>query len=252
MELAGRLAVVTGASSGIGEVAVHALARAGMRVVAVARRGDRLEQLAATVRGVVAHPADVTDSAAVGELALRAAALGGTALLVNNAGAGYGRRFDGPDDVDGVVAALDVNFLGVVRCTAAFADQLRASAPSCVINVASVAGKVAVGSPGYSASKFAVVGFTEAIGASWAARGVRVAQLNPGFVATEGFPQTDLLANPLTRRLVARPEVVAEAIVALARSDRVEMTVPRWYRPLVVARHVAAPVFRAAARRVAP
>jgi NAD(P)-dependent dehydrogenase (short-subunit alcohol dehydrogenase family) len=250
MELQGKVAVVTGASSGIGEATARALAGAGMDVVAVARRAERLDALAASVDHVHAQPADVTSDDEVQTLAGAVASqFGACHLLVNNAGASLGGPFLGWDDVAEVRAALDVNFFGAIRCMAAFAPLLFASAPGRVVNVASVAGKIAAGYPGYSASKFALVGFTEGVGASWAARGVTVSQVNPGFVQTEGFPQNDLTASPLTRRLVATPELVAAAIVEVARSGVPERTVPRWYRPFVVARHVAAPVVRAATRR---
>jgi NAD(P)-dependent dehydrogenase (short-subunit alcohol dehydrogenase family) len=249
VELEGRVAVVTGASSGIGRAAATALASAGMTVVAVARRAERLERLAASHRGIRASPADVTSAGDIARLADEVASeLGACHVLLNSAGAGFGRRFHGPEDVADVEAALQLNVLGVVRCMAAFAGLLERSAPSRVINVASVAGKVGVISPAYSASKFAVVGFTEAVRADWAQRGIAVCQLNPGFIKTDGFPQDELMRSPL-RRIVGGPELVASAIVEVARSGAAERTVPRWYRPMVVARHVAAPLFRAGAAR---
>lgn len=251
MELQGKVAVVTGASSGIGESATRTLADAGMTVVAVARRADRLEALAASTEGVRPWTADVTVDHEVAELAKGVHAEHGAChVLVNNAGAGLGERFEGWDDRESVAAAMDLNYQGVVRCMAAFADTLAASAPSRVINVASVAGKLAVGMPGYSASKFAVVGFSEAVGLAWARRGVTVSQVNPGFIRTEGFPQDRFMASPLARRLVGEPQMVADAVLEVARSGVRERTVPRWYRPLVVLRHVAPPLYWAAVRRI--
>ncbi|MEX2217786.1 MAG: SDR family NAD(P)-dependent oxidoreductase [Phycisphaerales bacterium] len=251
MELAGKVAVVTGASSGIGAATAEALAAAGMRVVAVARRRERLDALAERVPGISAHAADVTSDAEVEALVHRVREeFGACHLLVNNAGSTGPHRFRSADDVDGVRAMMELNFMGVVRCMGAFAPLLVDSAPARVVNVASVAGKIGVGSPAYTASKFAVIGLTEGVGADWARRGITVTQLNPGFIATEGFPQTDLMRSPVTRRLVGSPDLVARAIVAVARSGRRERTVPRWYRGLVVLRHLAAPMFRAAADRL--
>lgn len=251
MELAGKVAVVTGASSGIGERTAEALAAAGMTVVAVARRRDRLDALAERVPGIVAHAADVTSDTDVAALAERVRdEFGACHVLVNNAGSTGPHRFRSADDVDGVRAMMELNFMGVVRCMGAFAPLLVDSAPARVVNVASVAGKVGAGSPAYTASKFAVVGLTEAVGGDWVRRGVTVTQLNPGFIATEGFPQTDLMRSPLTRRLVGSPELVARAIVEVARSGRRERTAPRWYRGLVVLRHLAAPLYRAGADRL--
>jgi NAD(P)-dependent dehydrogenase (short-subunit alcohol dehydrogenase family) len=168
VDLQGKVAVVTGASSGIGEATARALAAAGMAVYAVARRAERLEALAAAHAGIVAHAADVTDDAAVGALAERVAAERGAChVLVNNAGFSRGERFRGSDDLADVQAVLDVNLVGVARCMGAFADLLVASAPARVVNVASVAGKVGVGPPAYAASKFGLVGFTEAVRPDW-------------------------------------------------------------------------------------
>lgn len=248
MELTGKVAVVTGASSGIGEATAEALVRAGMQVVAVARRAERLEALATVHPRLVAHPADVTDAAAVSALAARVRdELGACHVLVNNAGMTLGGTLRGPADLEATERMLDVNLGGTLRCMAAFCDLLFASAPARVVNVASVAGKLGLGPPGYVASKFAVVGLSEAVGLDWERRGVTVTQLNPGFVRTEGFPQDDLLRSPLGR-LVARPEQVAAAVVDVARSGAPERTVPRWYRAAVAVRHVIPPLYRAGAR----
>lgn len=247
MDLANKVAVVTGASSGIGEAACRALAYEGVTVVAAARRERLLDQLAGSHPRIVAHRADVTSPDDLAALAgFVAERFGACHVLVNNAGARFETGFEGTDDVPAVEAAIDTNFLGAVRAMAAFAGLLERSAPSRVVNVGSVAGKIGVGSGGYAASKFALVGFTEAVRPAWLRRGVAVCQLNPGFVTTPGFPQDDLRRTPLGR-LVGRPEMVAAAIVEVARSGAHERTVPRWYRPIVVLRHVAAPlVWRAA------
>ena len=246
----GKVAVVTGASSGLGEATARRLARAGMTVVAVARREDRLRALADAHPGIVPHVADVTDTAAVDALAARVREeFGHCHALVNNAGVGGG-AFRGRDDLDDTLRTIDVNLLGVVRCTAAFADLLAGSAPSRVVNVASVAGKLGIGPAGYAASKFGVVGFSEALALSWASRGVTVCQLNPGFIETEGFRQEQIKRTPMAP-LVGEPDDVAEAVLEVLRSGRTERTVPRWYRAFVVLRHLAAPIYRAVASRMA-
>lgn len=251
MDLHGKVAVVTGASSGIGESAARLLAAAGMEVVAVARRADRLEALAASTEGIRPYTADVTDDEDVAGLARWVAREEGAChVLVNNAGAGVRQSFEGWDDRGAMAEVMDVNYLGAVRCMGAFAELLTSSAPSRVINVASVAGKLAIAAPGYAASKFALVAFTEAVGLSWKRRGVTVSQVNPGFVHTEGFPQDTLMASRLTRRLVGRPEMVGAVIRDVARTGARERTVPRWYRPFVVLRHVVPPVYWAMVRRL--
>lgn len=250
MDLGGKVAVVTGASSGIGAASAKALADAGMTVVAVARRTQRLQALAEADPRVIAHTADVTSDEAVDGLAARVGSeLGACHVLVNNAGINAGTAFRDRQDVDGMRRVMEVTYFGAVRCTAALGGLLAASAPSRVINVGSVAGKVASGAPGYSAAKFALTGWSENLRAPWLARGVAVGQLNPGYIRTEGFPQQRPRATPL-RRWVGEPEQVASAVVDMARSGAAERTVPRWYRAVVVLRHVAPGLFRAAAARL--
>jgi NAD(P)-dependent dehydrogenase (short-subunit alcohol dehydrogenase family) len=248
-----RVAVVTGASSGIGEATVLRLATEGWTVVAAARRSDRLEELVRTAATsgalgrVVAATLDVRDVASVDALAARVREDHGAChLLVCNAGIGGG-SLAGRDDLETALEVIDVNLAGTLRCCAAFADLLAESAPSQVINVASVAGKLGLGPAAYVASKFGMVGFSEALGVAWRGRGVIVTQLNPGFVHTEGFPQTWADGTPVAR-LVVGPDVVARAIARAARRRSEEVTTPRWYRGFVVLRHVAAPLWRGIGR----
>ncbi|MBW3621052.1 MAG: SDR family oxidoreductase [Actinobacteria bacterium] len=246
----GRVAVVTGASSGIGEATARRLAHAGMTVVAVARREERLHALAAEHPSIRPYAADVRDTAAIDALAGWVdRELGACHALVNNAGVGGG-PFRGRDDLDDVLRTIDVNLAGTIRCTAAFADLLERSAPSRVVNVASVAGKLGIGPAGYAASKFGIVGLSESLGFAWASRGVTVAQLNPGFIETEGFPQEQIKRGPMGR-LVGQPEDVAEAVLEVLLSGVPERTVPRWYRGFVAFRHLAAPAYRTVAARMA-
>lgn len=249
----GRIAVVTGASSGIGEATVLRLAEEGWTVVAAARRTERLAELVrrAEERGdagaVVAATLDVRDTASVDALAARVRdEYGACHLLVCNAGIGGG-SLSGRDDLGTALDVIDVNLAGTVRCCAAFAELLARSAPSQVINVASVAGKLGLGPAAYVASKFGMVGLSEALGVAWGGRGVTVTQLNPGFVHTEGFPQTWADGTPVAR-LVVGPEVVARAVSRAVRRRSEEVTTPRWYRAFVVLRHVATPIWRGVGR----
>lgn len=245
----GRVAVVTGASSGIGEATARRLAQLGMTVVAVARRQDRLDALAAEHPGIQPYVADVTDTDQVDTLAAWVRDTHGAChVLVNNAGIGGG-TFTGRAALDDAVRTIDVNLLGPIRCMAAFADLLEASAPARVVNIGSVAGKLGVGPAAYAASKFGLVGFSEATGFAWAAKGVTVCELNPGFIETEGFTQSQIKRTPFGR-LVGRPEDVARAVHDVILSGVAERTVPRWYRALVVTRHIATPAYRAVASRM--
>jgi NAD(P)-dependent dehydrogenase (short-subunit alcohol dehydrogenase family) len=247
------IAVVTGASSGIGEATVLRLAREGWTVVAAARRTERLEELAERAARdgmagrVVPAALDVRDIVSVDALAGRVRAEHGAChLLVCNAGIGGG-SLSGREDLDIALDVIDVNLAGTIRCCAAFADLLRTSAPSQVINVASVAGKLGLGPAAYVASKFGMVGLSEALGVAWRGRDVTITQLNPGFVHTEGFPQTWATGTPVAR-LVVGPDVVARAVSRAARRRSEEVTTPRWYRAFVVLRHVATPAWRGIGR----
>lgn len=241
--LDGRVAVVTGASSGIGEATVVRLSAAGMTVVAAARRADRLAELARAHPRIDAQLVDVASTASVDALAAHVARTHGAChVLVNNAGVGGG-ELGTRAGLEAALGVVDTNLLGTMRMTAAFAELLAASAPARVVNVASVAGKLGIGPAPYVASKFGMVGLSEALDLAWTARGVRVSQVNPGFITTEGFPQAWTRGTPIAR-LVGVPDDVARAIVRVLERGTRERTVPRWYRPLVVLRHVAAPVVR--------
>jgi uncharacterized protein len=114
---------------------------------------------------------------------------------------------------------------------------LRASTPSAIVNIASTAGRVARARTGsYSASKFALIGWTDALYAEERPHGVHVGMVLPGFIATEGFPATELRERALTRWTVSKPEKVAEAIVETGLRGKAERYVPRPYALIAVAR----------------
>ena len=238
-----RNAVVTGASSGIGEAAARRLARDGWRLLLVARREDRLRELAQSLPGASFVAVDLTDEDAPARVrdAVEQQLGGELHLLVNNAGASrraaFGEERGGWENVRWTMA---LNFDAVVRLTEALLPILRRSAPSSIVNVSSVSGRVASPRSGaYSASKFALAGWTEALHMEEKANGVHVGLVLPGFVATEGFPQTPLVKNPATRWIVSKPEVVADAIVDAGPGGRFERTTPRGYRVVALLRAVA-------------
>jgi uncharacterized protein len=118
----------------------------------------------------------------------------------------------------------------VVRLTETLLPLLRASAPSALVNVASTAGRVGRARTGaYSASKFALAGWSDSLYLEERGHGVHVGLVLPGFIRTEGFPQTHLTRRRATRWLVARPETGAEAIVDAGLNRRQERYVPRVY-----------------------
>jgi short-subunit dehydrogenase len=226
------IAVVTGASSGIGEATARRLAREpGARLVLVARRRERLEALARELGGATVVAVDLTDDDAPARVreAVEREHGGRLDLLVNNAGAG-GRGTFGESGWEGVRATMALNFDAQLRLTEALLPLLRASAPSSIVNVSSTAGRVArAGSGAYSASKFAFAGWSDSLALEVRADGVHVGLVLPGFVATEGFPQRQLVDRRLTRWIVSKPERVAEAILEAGPGGKDERYVPRPY-----------------------
>jgi len=218
-----RLAVVTGASSGIGAEIARALAAQDWRCVLLARREDRLRELAEEIGGDY-ELCDVTDRDALAEVAARHPRVN---LLVNNAGiAGRANFLDA--DPDQIVRVMNTNYLGSIWCLRAFLPALEAAAPSDVVNIVSVAGTVALPASGpYAASKHAQLAFSRATAVQLRRRGVRVHTVKPGFVETEGFPQSRL-PQPV-QRLVIGPAQVAAHVVASLEHGRGETTVPRYY-----------------------
>jgi uncharacterized protein len=234
-----RVAVVTGASSGIGEAIVRSLARTGWRCVLVARRRERLEPLAAAVGGEF-EVCDVGDREAVdrtaGAITERHPAIG---LLVNNAGIPGRSRFS-EIEPERIEALIRTNYLGGVWFLRALLPALERGRPAHVVNIVSVAGVVAFPPSGpYSASKHAQLAFSRATVGELRPRGIHVHTVNPGFVETEGFPQRDVLASPIFRRLVVGPDVVAKSVLAAIERDRIETFVPGWYRLGAIAQGLA-------------
>jgi short-subunit dehydrogenase len=225
---AAMVALVTGASSGIGEATARRLA-ATHRLVLVARREERLQALADELGGATVIAADLTDLGAPARVADTVEREHGRLdLLVNNAGAAWRGTF-AEAGVENLQRHMALNFDAPVRLTAALLPLLRRSAPSAIVNVASVAGRVSRARSGaYSASKFAVIGWSDALHLEERPHGVHVGLVLPGFVATEGFPQQELRDKAATRWMVSTPEKVAEAIVDAA-GGKAERYVPRAY-----------------------
>lgn len=234
--------LVTGASSGIGEATAKRLAREpGAELVLVARREERLRALAESLPCRATHCAvDLTDADAPARIRAHVEQHhDGLDLLVNNAGSSWRGAFAEAGYAN-VHRHMELNFDAVVRLTEALLPLLRAAAPSALVNVASTAGRVSRARTGsYSASKFALIGWSDSLFAEERPYGVHVGLVLPGFVATEGFPATELREKALTRWIVSKPETVAAAIVDTGLRGRAERYVPRPYALAAVLRIVA-------------
>ena len=229
------VALITGASSGIGEAIARRLAReSDTALVLVARRQERLQALADELGGATVLAQDLLAEDAPGHIRdVVELEHGALHLLVNNAGAAWRGSFEdtGWTNID---RHMKLNFESPVRLTEALLPLLRrtaSGAPSAtnrrvaIVNVASTAARVSRPNSGaYSASKFALAGWSDALHAEERPHGVHVGLVLPGFVRTEGFP-----ARELPKVIVSRPEVVAEAIMDAGPGGRAERYVPRPY-----------------------
>ena len=231
MTLAGKTAVVTGASSGIGEATVRLLAKGGCNVVLAARREDRLRDLAAELgEAALAAPTDVTDPAACAELVARTVErFGSLEILVNNAGLGrYGSIVEG--DPEDWRQMFDVNVLGVLYTTrAAVRQMLRQGAGADVVFVSSLAGRRVPRADGtvYAATKHAITAVAEGLRMDVYEKGIRVINVEPGLVRTE-FPES---SYPSAEEYYAEKEyapleagdVAAAIVYALEQPPRVSV-----------------------------
>ncbi|BBH64933.1 oxidoreductase [Actinoplanes sp. OR16] len=184
------IAVVTGASSGIGAASARRLAAEGFHVVAVARRTDRLAALVAEIGpNATAVACDVTSDDSVAELAATVAGLGGPlTLLVNNAGGARGADPVAGGSVDDWQWMYDVNVLGTLRVTKALLPALEASGRGTIVTMGSTAAFVVYeGGGGYTAAKHAQTALVGTLRLELAGKPVRVIEIDPGMVKTDEF-----------------------------------------------------------------
>ncbi len=241
MELSGRSILLTGASGGIGRVTAELLAREGAKLTLFARRLAPLESLRSKIESqggeAIAVAGDVRrapdSERAVAEAVRR---FGGLDALINNAGIGLLASIEEAED-ERVAEMLEVNVMGAIRVTRAAFQALAAGAASpgrrdgaVIVNVSSFAGKAGVPYYSfYSASKFALVGLTEAWRRELGPRGIRVVLVIPAAVETEFLARLDrgraLGLGPAGT--VLKPEEVARAIVGALKRPKPEIFIPR-------------------------
>ena len=216
-DLSGKVALVTGASSGIGPAAARLLATEGVQVILAARRADRLQALADEIgSAATAIPTDVGDPAQVASLfdTIRTR-FGGLDLLFNNAGVGYNSKFEVSKPAEWKLT-IDANLYGVLHCTQAAIPLLRGRPGAMISTVSSVGGRHGIeGWSVYNATKFAVVGFHDALRKELGPDGIRVSLLEPGAVWTEwGHNVTEEAMRDRREKVEAlRAEDIAQALV---------------------------------------
>lgn len=219
-----RVAVITGASSGIGEATARALHAAGHIVVLLARRADRINTIATELGDrAIAIPADVTDRDSITAAAERVLAeLGGADILINNAGIMLLGPFSA-EQRDDYRQMIEVNLMGAVTTAEVFLPQLRAADAGDIINISSVAGRTArAGNGVYAATKWGINGWSESLRQELLPQ-IRVTLIEPGVVDTElphhtTHGQTKTVINDLYAKATVTADDIAEVIAfTLAR-----------------------------------
>lgn len=220
-DLAGKVAIVTGGSRSTGREIARTLLGAGMRVTVCARDAEQLGAAAADLRGsgaVLAVTADVGEEDAVERLvAATVAEFGGVDVLVNNAALGGGGRTEECETArwDAVMAT---NVRGPFLLAKHIVPVMRSRGGGNIISIGSGAGKQGyAGMPAYCASKFALIGFSQALALEVGDDGIKVAVLNPGTIASEVSISTGQARRPSGKYLL--PADVAEAVLALLRQS---------------------------------
>lgn len=233
--LDGKVALVTGASSGIGEATARALAAEGASLVLTARRAERLEALAAELRGggtqTHVHVADLA-TAAGAQAAVDATveALGGLDILINNAGVMFLGPIEETDPSDWE-RMIDINLLGLMVASRAAIAPMRARGGGHIVNVSSVSGRFAGPTQGgYNATKWGVNGFSEALRREVNGHGIRVTLIEPGVVATEltdhipHRPTKERYESNIARMEMLQSDDIADAIrYVVTRPKRVSI-----------------------------
>jgi len=227
-DLNGRIALVTGGSSGVGKATARALAEAGARVIVAARSAELLERTADEI-GASALVADVSTATGCRTLIEQAVVIhGGLDILVNNAGAHH----RGPvtqRDADELGDMIDTNLRAPIMLTRLALDHLRAARQASVVNVASIAGHVPLpGSATYSATKFGLRAFSHALAGELADTDVRVSVVSPGPIATDFIlADVDSVSDLTFSQAMSTPEQIAELIMRCIADGQVERSRPR-------------------------
>jgi short-subunit dehydrogenase len=228
-----KVVVITGASSGIGAWMAQELSRLGATVVLMARSQKKLRQISKLMQGK--HECLVTDVSSSDEVfaAVRQVIdrYGKIDILINNAGYGVFENFEDAS-LETMQQMMDVNYMGTVRCTKAVLPYMLTANSGHIVNIASLAGKIGTAkSSGYSASKHAVLGFTNSLRQELKGTNLHITAVNPGPIDTPFFEQADPSGSYVKnmRSFMLKTEKVGQAVLRAISKRSMEINLPFYF-----------------------
>ena len=235
MDYSGKVVVITGASSGIGEQSAEEFAKLHANVILVSRNEERLQKIATKLSKysteTFVYACDVSDKNQVDKMGKTIIEKFGTIdVLVNNAGFGIYNTVE-KTKIDEMESQMSTNFLGMMYCTKVFLPKMLKQRSGHIVNVASVAGSIGIpGMASYCASKFAMLGFSESLFHELKGTGVGVTVVSPIMVRTNFFNHESFGKMPRYSTTSLDPKTVANAVIKAASSPRLEIVVPQFVR----------------------
>ncbi|WP_338552312.1 SDR family oxidoreductase [Paenibacillus sp. KS-LC4] len=229
--LNGKVVLISGASSGIGALAAKQLAMRGAIVVLTGRNVEKLKAYVAEIGGNSSYfQMDVTSMEDVQQVIQAAVQKHGRLdILINNAGYGQFEYFE-TMPVEKFDQMMDTNYMGIVRCTKAVLPYMLSQGSGHIVNIASLAGKIgSAKSTAYTATKHAVLGFTNSLRMELRGKGIVVSAVNPGPIDTPFFSLADPSGNYVKNVsfFMMKPDYVVKAIVRLIERRKAEINLPR-------------------------
>lgn len=233
LNLSGKVVVITGGTSGIGAEMARELVAIGAIPIITGRSHERLQQMVQRLGGSIGiYAFDVKDDNSTRHAFEQIERdYGQIDILINNAGFGVFETFmDTP--IEKFVDMMDVNYMGIIRCTKAVLPGMMRRGSGHIVNIASIAGKMGTAkSTGYSASKHAVLGLTNSLRQELAATGIKITAINPGPIDTPFFATADPSGNYVksVKSFMLKPEKVAKVVIQSIKRGSPEKNLPKLF-----------------------